>query len=305
MLQLFSESLHVELSGDDACATRRFDDVLGLTGHGPGPFVTIAATTERRLLTRSGVLGERGIHAGHGRGELQLNVDFADTGAHGEHRVALAGLQVDGLFQGLSFLKLRGGDVAFTLHAGSLLLSEEHQRARCGGGEVRVDTRGQTPGRTLLRSSRSAGRGQTRNSRELEASGRSSGRRGLRGRGSRLLRIRLLITARRGLLLRVRLLVTTRSRLLLRVLALRVLTLRILTLRVLTLWVLPLGILPLLVLILRSLGRLLLRVLFATNRKCGRAKQGGRDESNARQSDLLGSRAIPSHAMSMIQTTVG
>ncbi len=76
-------------------------------------------------MSRARVLRERGIYAGHRGREHQLNVDFSDACADGEHRVTLAWLNVDGLLEDLALLELCGGDIAFTVHSGCLLLREE------------------------------------------------------------------------------------------------------------------------------------------------------------------------------------
>ena len=249
------------------------------------------------MLSGARVLRERLIHAGHGGREHQLNIDLADTSTDGEHCVALARLEIDGRFHGLSFLELRGDDVAFALHARSLLLSEEHQRSCCSSSEVGIDGSCRAARRTtLLRSRGSAWCRKARNRGELETSRSGSLRCGLlcsRGWG-------LLVSA--GLLLlRIGLLVSA-GLLLLRILALRILTLGIL----LALGVLALRVLlSLLVLILGSLRGVLRTVLLiATGRNRERAKQGGGDEHSARQSDLLGSRANPTRAVSKFQTSM-
>lgn len=295
----YPASLDVELSGNDAATTRRLDDVLRLTRHRPRPFVTIAATAERRLLTRSGVLRERGIHAGHGCRELQRDVDFRHTCPHGQHRVALARLQVDGLFHDLTFLEISCRNVAFSLHARRLLLGKQHQRAGCRSSKVRIDPLRRSACRTAsLRRRRTTRRGHAWKRGELETSRSRSGWCWLCSGRCWLLRIWLLV-ATWWRLLWIWLLVATWRRLLplrvlaLRVLALWVLTLRVLTLRVLALWILTL----LLVRVLRGLGVLRSVLLLATGRKRERAKQGGRYECDSRQSDLLGSRANPSHAL--------
>src|SRR5690349_12710450 len=90
-----SRLLHVELTGRDALAGARRHDELGGRGEGRGPLVAVTLAAERRRGACRRVLREDGRHARQRGGEHERDVHLSDADADREHRVALAGAQLD------------------------------------------------------------------------------------------------------------------------------------------------------------------------------------------------------------------